>query len=81
MIHPHTRLQYINEPIGYGVFATQLIPKGTMVYVQDKLDVEVLPTEFEKHTKEMQVHIEKYSYMDKVGTLPNTSIIVAIAIP
>ena len=67
MIHPHTKLQYINETVGYGVFATQLIPKGTMVFVQDKLDIEVLPTEFEKHTKEMQVHIEKYSYIDKRG--------------
>ena len=38
MIHPNTRLGFVNEEIGYGVFATALIPKGTIVYVKDDLE-------------------------------------------
>jgi hypothetical protein len=37
MIHPHTQLQEINETIGYGVIATQVIPKGTIVWILDDL--------------------------------------------
>ncbi|MCB9679389.1 MAG: SET domain-containing protein-lysine N-methyltransferase [Alphaproteobacteria bacterium] len=38
MIHPHTRLAHIGEPIGFGVVATRPIPKGTIVWVRDPLD-------------------------------------------
>lgn len=38
MIHPHTELRFINESIGYGVFATEFIPKGTIVWILDDLD-------------------------------------------
>ncbi len=30
VIHPHTKLQYVNENIDFGVFATEFIPKGTI---------------------------------------------------
>lgn len=43
MIHPHTELQYINNEIGYGVVAKQLIPKGTITWALDKLDREFTP--------------------------------------
>lgn len=67
MIHPHTRLLFINDEIGYGVFASELIPKGTITYVKDTLELEVTPEEFEKHTNELQEIIEKYSYIDERG--------------
>ncbi len=67
MIHPHTRLHYINDEIGYGVFATEFIPKGTITYVKDALEPEVSPEEFSQHTPEMQEVIEKYSYIDERG--------------
>jgi hypothetical protein len=37
MIHPDTELRYVNDIIGYGVFATRLIPRGTITWVQDEL--------------------------------------------
>jgi len=37
MIHPHTELRFISEQVGHGVLATQIIPRGTMVYVKDRL--------------------------------------------
>ncbi|TNE52795.1 MAG: SET domain-containing protein-lysine N-methyltransferase [Bacteroidetes bacterium] len=47
MIHPSTRLEYISRLKGYGVIATQFIPKGTVTWVQDKLDREFTPDEFD----------------------------------
>jgi hypothetical protein len=38
MLHPHTELKRINDVIGYGVFATQAIPKGTILWALDPLD-------------------------------------------
>lgn len=38
MIHPHTELRFINEEKGFGVVATQFIPKGTITWAGDPLD-------------------------------------------
>jgi hypothetical protein len=43
MIHPHTCIRYVNPQIGYGVFATAFIPKGTIVYVKDDLELGDFP--------------------------------------
>ena len=67
MIHPHTRIRYINDTIGYGVFATRQIPKGTIVYVKDPLEREISPGEYARHTPSMQAQIEKYTYRDERG--------------
>jgi hypothetical protein len=39
MIHPFTELKFISEQKGYGVVAKQFIPKGTITWVQDSLDM------------------------------------------
>jgi hypothetical protein len=67
MIHPNTELRYINNTVGYGVFATKLIPEGTISYVKDSLEIVVKPDEYDKHPAEVQQLIEKYSYMDQEG--------------
>lgn len=67
MIHPHTTIKNVNETVGYGVFATQDIPEGTIVYVKDSMELEISPLEFLTHQKEIQEVIEKYSYMDQRG--------------
>jgi len=67
MIHPKTELKYINDQVGYGVFATDDIPEGTIVYVKDSLEVVITPTEFLLHTTEMKEVIDKYSYIDEHG--------------
>jgi hypothetical protein len=68
MIHPHTELRFINEQVGYGVFATTAIPEGTIVYVKDSLELVVSPTDYLLHTEEMKDIIEKYSYIDEKGS-------------
>ncbi|MCB0477983.1 MAG: SET domain-containing protein [Crocinitomicaceae bacterium] len=67
MIHPNTELRFISEQIGYGVFATEMIPEGTIVYVKDSLELIVSPTDYLMHTDEMKDVIEKYSYIDENG--------------
>ena len=67
MIHPNARIQFINDEMGYGVFATEFIPKGTITYVKDSLELEITPDDYSKHTPQMQAQIEKYSYIDERG--------------
>ena len=67
MIHPHTEIRHINDNIGYGVFATNRIPKGTIVYVKDDLEVEISNEEFQKYSPGIRDHLEKYSYVDERG--------------
>ena len=67
MIHPNTELKFINEQVGYGVFATSDIKEGTIVYVKDSLELTISPTDYLIHTEEMKEVIEKYSYIDEKG--------------
>lgn len=67
MIHPNTELKLVNEAIGYGVFATNFIPEGTMVYVKDSLEQIISPSDYHLHSKEMREIIDKYSYTDENG--------------
>ena len=67
MLHPHTRLEHISDAVGYGIFATQPIPAGTIVYVKDSLEITVTPAQFEGHGPEMREVIDKYSYIDEQG--------------
>lgn len=67
MIHPSTELRHINDTIGYGVYATEFIPEGTLVYVKDCLEISISEQDFSDHLPEMQAIIEKYSYIDEKG--------------
>jgi len=67
MIHSKTELRFINDLVGYGVFATENIPEGTIIYVKDSLEIVVSPEDYVKHNKEIKEVIEKYSYIDPRG--------------
>lgn len=41
MIHPNTELRFVNPLVGHGVFATKFIPKGTITYVDDPLEIHI----------------------------------------
>ena len=43
MIHPSTEIRYIDDVVGLGVFATTRLAKGTITYVWDPLEIEILP--------------------------------------
>ena len=67
MIHPKTELKLISETIGYGVFATVDIPEGTIVFVQDQLDIVIKEQQFEALNSQEQKNVEKYSFIDGKG--------------
>lgn len=67
MIHPHTELRFISEQMGFGVFATQFIPKGTIIWALDELD-QILEADYldtvDKNKGEL---IKKYAYRNQDG--------------
>ncbi|MCB0619460.1 MAG: SET domain-containing protein [Saprospiraceae bacterium] len=67
MIHPNTQIRIVSEEIGYGVFATEFIPAGTIVYVKDLLEVEVTQSAFAILPLALQEVVNKYSYIDEHG--------------
>jgi hypothetical protein len=67
MMFPYTKLKYIDEHIGFGVFATKFIPKGSITWALDELD-HVLEPEFVKSIdKSRRRVINKYSFRNKRG--------------
>jgi uncharacterized protein len=67
MIHPHTELRFINPAIGYGVFATQLIPKGTITWILDDLDQRFDESYVRSREKNLREKLLKYCYRDNTG--------------
>ena len=67
MIHPSTELRLVNPHVGYGVFATQAIPTGTLVFVQDPLDIVITPQQYRELDDTSRAQAERYSYLDVRG--------------
>lgn len=67
MIHPATKLTFINEAIGHGVVATELIPRGTIVWVRDELDRTLTAAQFESLGPLYGEALLKYLYVDSAG--------------
>lgn len=67
MIHPHTKLEYINDEIGHGVVATQFIPAGTITWVLDKWDREISIAQFSKLDQLYKNVLDTYSYRNSEG--------------
>jgi hypothetical protein len=68
MIHPETELRLIDSRIGHGLVAARFIPRGTLVYVQDALDILIPPDHFEALDEVSREIAEKYSFIDPNGT-------------
>lgn len=69
MIHPDTELKMVSPEMGIGVFATKFIPKGTITWAQDKLDIILSPQEVRNLSNEYQATIEKYAFRNREGEL------------
>ncbi len=67
MIHPDTELKEVSDSIGVGVFASSPIPKGTLVYVHDALEIELSPARFDSLAEPLRSAAEKYSFIDSRG--------------
>ncbi|MBK9452234.1 MAG: SET domain-containing protein-lysine N-methyltransferase [Bacteroidetes bacterium] len=67
MIHPSLELRMISPEVGYGVFATELIPKGTITYVEDELEVRIPEAQFLSYQTPIRAILDKFSYIDAHG--------------
>jgi uncharacterized protein len=67
MIHPHTRLGFVSEEIGCGVFATQLIPKGTITWVLDDLDLRLNESYVNSLDSLRREKVIKHAFRDRNG--------------
>lgn len=67
MIHPKTELKFIDQHVGYGVFATEFIPEGSITYVKDSLELQISPTDYLLHSADMKASIDRFSYIDERG--------------
>lgn len=69
MFHPHTELRFVSDSIGYGVFATHLIPRGTITWSLDTLDQVFPPTALDSLSPMLRAVMDKYSFTDRRGKL------------
>lgn len=67
MIHPHTELRFISHEVGYGVVATQFIPKGTITWAYDQLDRTFSPAQVSQMDEIYKQILQKYCYRDSKG--------------
>lgn len=67
MLHPATELRYVNADVGYGVFATEHIPLGTLIYVQDALEIVLRPDDPLLQDPRYATRIKKFAYEDENG--------------
>lgn len=69
MIHPDSELRFISQEVGQGVFATAFIPKGTIVYIKDQLEIVFTPDDPRRKDPLYADLIEKYSYTEPNGNM------------
>ena len=67
MIHPHTELRFVSDAIGFGVFASQPIPAGTIVWAHDPLDREIPAADVARLDPLLRERAEKYCYRNRAG--------------
>jgi len=67
MLHPDIRLAWKDDQVGYGLYATAKIPAGTMVYVQDALDIVIPPGSPLLQDPNYAAWIDKYCVIDGQG--------------
>lgn len=67
MIHPATELRPVTAEIGLGVFATQRIPKGTIVWVLDELDQRLSPARVRGLGARYARILDHYGYVNAAG--------------
>lgn len=67
MIHAACELLPVSDHVGLGVFATEFIPRGTILWTLDPLDQVITPNEIAGMIPAQQALVDKYSYIDADG--------------
>jgi len=67
MLHRSTEVRVVNPEIGYGVFATEPIPQGTIVMFEDPFDIKVTPEIYTSLHEEFRAILEFFGYVNLEG--------------
>lgn len=67
MIIASVQVRWISDEKGYGLFATQTIPKGTITFVQDGLDIVIPHEKQDEVSPALMEYVDKYSFEDYLG--------------
>ncbi len=67
MIHPDTEIRHISESMGFGVFATRAIPRGTVVWTLCELDQHISPARRLELSEGSRRELDTYAYVDASG--------------
>ncbi len=67
MIHPDTELRFVSPAVGFGVFATAAIPRGTLLWVACHFDRVLTATEVDGMGADYRAVLERYAYVDSAG--------------
>lgn len=67
MIHPSSELRFISAEIGYGVFATEFIPRGTFLWVLDGFDRILKVEERDALPPLLRQQVDRYAYQAADG--------------
>lgn len=67
LIHPDSELRFVSPEIGYGLFATRDIPRGTITWVGDPLDQILSEENYKALPAQLQSLAHKYSYLNGRG--------------
>lgn len=67
MLHPHTELRFVSPEIGYGIFATEFIPKGSITWVKDELDRVIPKNDLANLSEANRENLLKYTYRTPTG--------------
>ncbi len=67
MLHPKTELKIVNAVVGYGVFATEAIPKGTITWALDPLDQILEPKRTGEIEAQFHGSVEHFTWTNGLG--------------
>jgi len=67
MIHPHTKVLNLDNNRGSGVFATQFIPKGTLVWVPSEIDQILSKEQVSTMAKSEREFLAEVAYLTNEG--------------
>jgi hypothetical protein len=69
VIHPDTELRIVSSDVGYGVFATAEIPRGSIVWALDPFDRAIDPAAVEALPAPLRRAVRRGSYLDPLGRM------------
>jgi hypothetical protein len=67
MIHPKTTLRFVSPEIGFGVFASGFIPRGTITWVRDPLDQVLSAAQVASLPALYHEMVDKYTFRNAEG--------------